>query len=81
MQVNVLDDSAWANVLAAEFELGFDENKKIRAFSRASRSRSQYFADGNEGYVGDNEIDLLGDVRGLQFSRIALHDDDARILL
>jgi hypothetical protein len=36
MQVNVLDDSSWADVFAAEFELGLDENKKTRALHRAS---------------------------------------------
>ena len=81
MQVNVLDDSAWADVFPAEFELGFDENKEIRALLRASRSRSQYFADGNKGYVGDDKIDLRGDVRGFQFSRVPFDGDDAWILL
>src|SRR5580704_9781980 len=44
MQVNVLNDSARADFFAAEFKLGFDENKKIRALLGASRGRSQYFA-------------------------------------
>jgi hypothetical protein len=81
VQANVIHNSTWADILAAELELGFDENKKIRAWLGACRGGAKYFANGDERNVGDGEICLLRDILGRQFAGVAFDGDDARILL
>jgi hypothetical protein len=62
VKANIFHDSARADILAAEFELGFDENQKSSAWLGAGKSRGKYFANGNEGYIGDDEVNQFGDV-------------------
>ena len=81
VQANVLDDTAGADVFAREFELGFDENQEIRARFGAGGSRSKYFANGDEGYVGDDQGDLLGNVFRGKLAGVAFDGDNARVLL
>ena len=81
VQANIFDDSAGADFFAAEFELGFDENEKIGAGFCAGGRGDKHFANGNERYVGDDEIDRFGDVGGSQFARVAFDGGDARISL
>ena len=60
VEADIGDDSAEADVFTGEFELGFDENQEIRTRFRTGNSRLKYFANGDEGYVVDDEVNLLG---------------------
>jgi hypothetical protein len=81
VQANVFNDATGADVFAPEFELGFDENQEIRTGFRTGGSGSKYFANRDKGYVGDDEVDLLGNVFCGKFARVAFDRDNARILL
>ena len=48
MQGGIGDDAAAADVIAAEFELGFDEDKKIGSWNGARDCGGKNFADGDK---------------------------------
>jgi hypothetical protein len=81
MKVRIRDDAAGADVFAAEFKLGFDEDEKIGAGGGAGNGGGKNFGDGDEGDVGHDERCGFGEVGELQFAGIALDAEDTRVLL
>src|ERR1700756_4883491 len=81
VQGRIFDDSAGADVFAAEFELRLNQDKKYGIGFRDLNGGRQNFCDGDERDVGDDEGDRFGDVGGLQFACVAFDFDDATILL
>lgn len=65
VEADIGHDSAEADVFTGEFELWFDENQESRTRFCTGNSRLKNFANGDEGYVGDDEVDLLGYICGL----------------
>src|SRR5579859_2149340 len=57
----VSDDAAFADVFAAKFELRLDENEKRGAGLCREDGRRKNFCDGDEGDIGDDEVDRFGD--------------------
>src|SRR6266851_6915352 len=80
MQHFVSHDATGANLLAAQFELRFDEDEKAGAgFCRCYCGRN-YLPDRDERNINHHDVDAFGKVFNPQFTRIPLDGNNARIL-
>jgi len=81
VQGRVGDDAARADIFAAEFKLGFDEDEEVGAGGGAADCGGENFSDGDERDVGDNERCGFGYVGGPEVPGVALDWENARVLL
>ena len=76
----VADNAPLADVVAAGFELGFDEGDGFAAGGKEAVEGREDEAQGDEGDIGDGQGGGLGEVAGFQVAGVAaVEDDDAGV--
>src|SRR6266403_2942694 len=68
------------NLLARQFELRLDQNQEVGVLFRLRNGGPQHFAGRNKGNVDNDDGGFLGKLPAVEFPRISLDSNDARIL-
>lgn len=81
MSGGVADDAAGADVLAGEFELGFDEDDGLAAGFEDGEGGGKDKGERDEGDVGDDEVHEFGDIGGGHVADVEVFAaDDAGVI-
>lgn len=76
----VADDAAFADFVAGEFELGFDESDDGAGWVEDGKGGGKDFGEGNEGKIHHDEIDLFAEVIGGEVAGVeAFAGEDAGV--
>src|SRR5262249_54113733 len=81
VEVGIADNAALGDLGVREFELRLDQDQGVGPGFEQTGKWFHDLRNGNEGNVGDGEIDLFGDLPHGEFARVTLDANDAGVLL